>query len=73
MVMYALARSYGMGGRELAEKFTERSSETRILYTSGYNDEIKTAEEGPVRPKESIIHKPFTPDSLADALAAVFE
>ena len=54
-----------MGGRELAGKFLERCPEAKVLYTSGYNDDINAADGGSGQPTESFIHKPFTPVGLA--------
>ena len=62
-----------MGGREFAEKFTARYPEAKVLYTSGYNDDLSSADEGSNLPEESLIHKPFTPASLARKVREVLD
>ncbi len=62
-----------MGGRQLAERVVARRPETRVLYMSGYSDDVvlqhRLTEHGVV-----LVQKPFTADTLVrkvhQALAA---
>ena len=53
-----------MGGRELAYRLRARQSGAKVLYTSGYTDDIMIR-QGQLQPGVEFIAKPFTPDSLA--------
>ena len=53
-----------MGGRELAYRLRARQSGAKVLYTSGYTDDIMIR-QGQLQPWVEFIAKPFTPDSLA--------
>jgi signal transduction histidine kinase/ActR/RegA family two-component response regulator len=64
----------GMSGPELARRMTGRNPGTRVLFMSGYTDDL-LARHGVQEPGIDYIQKPFTPDALArkvfEALARV--
>ncbi|HSA23988.1 MAG TPA: response regulator, partial [Myxococcota bacterium] len=60
----------GMNGRELAERLQRLHPETRVLYTSGYSEEV-IAHRGVVEEQLNFLSKPYTPRSLADKLREV--
>jgi CheY-like chemotaxis protein len=53
-----------MGGRELAEKLTEKIPDIKILFTSGYTDDA-IMRHGVIEISANFIQKPFTFDDLA--------
>ncbi|HEV8160188.1 MAG TPA: PAS domain S-box protein [Pyrinomonadaceae bacterium] len=53
-----------MGGRELAEKLTEKLPSLKILFTSGYTNE-GMVRNGVIETSTNFIQKPFTFDALA--------
>ena len=53
-----------MGGKELAEQFKAEHPETKVLYFSGYPDDVGFGQVGPDE-RISLLEKPFTPASLA--------
>jgi two-component system, cell cycle sensor histidine kinase and response regulator CckA len=55
----------GMSGRELAEAIVARRPGVRVLYMSGYTDDV-IIRKGLKDPGASFIEKPFTTASLAD-------
>ena len=61
-----------MGGKELAGRFLEMHPETKVLYTSGYRDDV-IVERGVLNPEVSFIQKPFTPASLAQKVRRVLD
>ncbi len=61
-----------MGGRELAEKLTPRYPSTRILFTSGYQDDANTRQEETEFGK-NFIEKPFAPDSLGQKVRELLD
>ena len=62
-----------MGGRELADRFMERYPEARVLFMSGYNDDVTAADEGSNRPDDLLLQKPFTPTSMAKKVRDVLD
>ena len=60
-----------MGGRELAEKLRHLIPGTRVLFMSGYEDDVLSAE---VAEKEiGFLEKPFTPQTLARKVRDMIE
>jgi PAS domain S-box-containing protein len=62
----------GMGGRELAERLSERSPTTPIVFLSGYAGDA-LAEEGSLPPGTEFLQKPVDLDVLLGAVARVLE
>ncbi len=62
-----------MGGREFADRFTERYPEAKVLYASGYNEAMNATDEGSNPADEFFIHKPFTPSILAKRVREVLD
>ena len=59
-----------MGGRELAQMLASSHPETKILYMSGYVDKEISQKE---MPGLEFIHKPFTPEALAQKVREVLD
>ena len=62
----------GMGGRELAEALCARRPETRVLYLSGYTSEA-IGRHGLEESRVPLLHKPFSPGSLARIVREVLD
>jgi signal transduction histidine kinase/CheY-like chemotaxis protein len=62
----------GLSGKEVAEQLTAMRPDLRVLYMSGYTDNI-IAQHGVLSPGTAFISKPFTPDSLASAVRAAID
>lgn len=62
----------GMNGRKLAEAISATRPELRILYMSGYNQEL-TAENGELRQNAQLLTKPFTPARLTSKVREVLD
>jgi CheY-like chemotaxis protein len=62
----------GLSGKEVAERLTALRPGLRVLYMSGYTDNI-IAQHGVLAPGTGFISKPFTPDSLATAVRAAID
>jgi signal transduction histidine kinase/ActR/RegA family two-component response regulator len=60
----------GMSGNELVDKLHIQRPELDVLYMSGYSDDALRSREVEVC---HLLQKPFTPDQLYEALAAVIE
>jgi CheY-like chemotaxis protein len=54
----------GMNGRELAATLTRRRPGLRVLYASGYTDNMLEG-QGALAPGVTLLDKPFTPADLA--------
>ena len=61
-----------MNGYELAEAVKLRSPNTRVLYVSGYSDEV-IAHHGVLNPGVMLLEKPFTPESLRRRVREVLD
>jgi two-component system cell cycle sensor histidine kinase/response regulator CckA len=57
----------GCGGKQVAERFRQRFGELPVLFMSGYADEI-VAREGVGSDGSHFLPKPFTPQTLKDAV-----
>ncbi len=62
----------GMGGRELAQHLSAIKPNLRILFMSGYTDDIGIL-AGQEQGTSSFLQKPFTPDALAQTLRKLFD
>jgi CheY-like chemotaxis protein len=60
-----------MGGRQLAAKFRESSPELRILFLSGYTEDVPLAHE--LGPRVGFLQKPFAPAALANKVRALLD
>jgi len=60
----------GMNGRALAERVAALNPEVRVLYMSGYTDDV-IARHGVLEPGTPFLQKPFTPRLLVDKLREV--
>ena len=62
----------GISGRELARRISERYPRTRVLYMSGYTDNV-IADGGMLEPGIAFLQKPFTPAALAQKIREVLD
>ena len=53
----------GMNGRELAATLTKRRPEIRVLFASGYTDNVLAGQDA-LAPGVTLLDKPFTPAEL---------
>ncbi|MEP6620989.1 MAG: PAS domain S-box protein [bacterium] len=63
---------HGMGGREIAERVVAMSPQTRVLFVSGYSDDV-ILQHRLVQHEVALLHKPFTADALARKVRDVME
>lgn len=61
-----------LGGRQLADRVRKSSPNTRILFTSGYNEE-EVLQRGIVSNEVAFIGKPFSTDALARKIRSVLD
>jgi PAS domain S-box-containing protein len=61
-----------MNGVQLAERVRQLRPDVRVLYISGYTDDIMVPHGGPTTGQE-FLQKPFTPMSLAQKVRAVLD
>ena len=61
-----------MSGRELVQKLLAKYPHLRVLYMSGYTDDIITS-GGVLEPGLAFLQKPFTPASLAQKVRDVLD
>jgi PAS domain S-box-containing protein len=61
-----------MGGRELAERLSSARPTVKVLYVSGYTDDV-VIRQGILDPGSAFLHKPFTPADLITKTRAVLE
>jgi FixJ family two-component response regulator len=62
----------GMSGRELADRLNAAHPAMRVLYASGYTDEM-IAHHGVLEPGVAFLQKPFTPGHLAQRVREVLD
>jgi PAS domain S-box-containing protein len=62
----------GTSGRELASRITARHPRTRVLYMSGYTDNMLT-QGGVLQEGVSFLQKPFSPRTLAQKVREVLD
>jgi DNA-binding NtrC family response regulator len=60
----------GMNGRELAEHFAERHTNARVLFTSGYADDV-IARRGVLQGSIPFLAKPYSSERLLSKVRAV--
>jgi two-component system, cell cycle sensor histidine kinase and response regulator CckA len=61
-----------MSGRDLARRISAQSPQTRVLYMSGYTDNV-IAEGGVLEAGMSFLQKPFSPRALAAKVREVLD
>jgi PAS domain S-box-containing protein len=61
-----------MSGRELVQRLTAKYPHLRVLYMSGYTDDIITS-GGVLEPGLAFLQKPFTPSVLAEKVREVLD
>ncbi|MGH9743446.1 MAG: PAS domain S-box protein [Candidatus Acidiferrum sp.] len=62
----------GTSGRELAKRITARHPRTRVLYMSGYTDNV-LAQDGVLEEGLFFLQKPFTPGALVQKVRGVLD
>ncbi len=62
----------GMNGRELADSLGVSRPGIKVLYVSGYTDEL-VAQHGLLSPGMELLHKPFTKDALLRRVRVVLD
>jgi CheY-like chemotaxis protein len=61
-----------MSGSDLAERVRAMRPDLKVLYMSGYTDNV-IMQQGELDPGEAFIQKPITPDALARKVRAVLD
>ena len=62
----------GIGGRDVAEQLRASRSDLRVLYVSGYSDDI-LAQGGVLHTGTAFLAKPFTPEGLMRTIRSVLD
>jgi len=60
-----------IGGRQLAAKLRDAVPRLRVLFLSGYTEDLSLAHE--LAPADAFLHKPFTPVALANKVRSVLD
>ena len=60
------------GGRQLAEVATRMQPDIKVLFLSGYTDDL-VVRHGVQREELAFLQKPFTPSALAHKVRAVLD
>jgi len=61
-----------MSGRELAQRLVGARPDMKVLYVSGYTDDV-VLRNGLLEPDRAFLQKPFTKDALTNKVRAVLE
>ncbi|HSO39471.1 MAG TPA: ATP-binding protein [Labilithrix sp.] len=61
-----------MSGRELAERFLERRPDAKVLYVSGYTEDV-IGQHGVLVPGIELLRKPITPELLLRRVRSVLD
>jgi two-component system, cell cycle sensor histidine kinase and response regulator CckA len=70
VVLTDLVMPGGISGRELARRLCAGRKGLKVVYTSGYSDELAGRQ---LTTDERFLPKPFTPDRLAEVVRACFD
>lgn len=62
----------GLGGRQIAERLSQRRPEMRVLYLSGYMDDA-VVRQGVLHDEVNFLQKPFMPAMLAQKIREVLD
>jgi len=62
----------GMSGIDLARRFDVDRPETRVLYLSGYTDDV-VLRNGVLQPGTAFLQKPFTPEVLLQKVRSLLD
>lgn len=62
----------GLPGRELAQRLTARHPGLRVLFMSGYTDQV-VVEQGMIEARAPFLQKPFSPEALRRKLREVLD
>ncbi|MBI4458968.1 MAG: response regulator, partial [Acidobacteria bacterium] len=62
----------GMSGRELAQRLESQRPDMKVLYVSGYTDDV-VLRNGLLQPGTAFLQKPFTQNALTHKVRAVLE
>ncbi len=62
----------GMNGKDLADKLLEKDSQLKVLFISGYTDNV-IAHHGLLDKGVFLLPKPFSPQSLADKVREILD
>jgi two-component system, cell cycle sensor histidine kinase and response regulator CckA len=60
----------GMNGRQLADRLTAIRPEMKVLYTSGYTQDV-IAHRGVLDRDVAYLPKPYSPEALAERIRSV--
>ena len=75
-LVVTISATYGAAGSVIgpavAERILESGYDGPVLFLSGYSEEAVT-HEGRLRPRAHFLGKPFTPDTLAEAVRHALE